>query len=101
MKVISEKTGKTYSTVEECVEDEKKFDEEIATQVAKRENLSRERKNRAKEVEEAYKARIEADKIYREKLNKFVDDYGSFHMTIDTEVEDSFNLLDFLDNFWF
>ena len=101
MKVISEKTGKTYSTIEECVEDEKKFDEEIAAQVAKRENLSRERKNRAKEVEEAYKARIEADKIYREKLNKFVDDYGSFHMTIDTEVEDSFNLLDFLDNFWF
>ena len=101
MKVISEKTGKTYSTVEECVEDEKKFDEEIAAEVAKRENLSKERKNRAKEVEEAYKARIEADKIYREKLNKFVDDYGSFHMTIDTEVEDSFNLLDFLDNFWF
>ena len=39
--------------------------------------------------------------ISDEKLNKFINDYGSFHMTFDTEVEDSFNLFDLLDSFWF
>ena len=101
MTIISEKTGKHYNTVEECLADEKKFDEEAALKEAKKKELSDSRKIRAKEVEDAYKARLEADKIYREKLNKFIDDYGSFHMTIDTELEDSFSLFDYLDNFWF
>ena len=72
-----------------------------AAKEAKKKELSDARKNRAKEVEDAYKARLEADKVYREKLNKFINDYGSFHMTFDTEVEDSFNLFDLLDSFWF
>ena len=101
MTIISEKTGKTYSTVEECLEEEKLFDQKLKAEEERQSKLSETRKERAKEVEDAYKARLEADKVYREKLNKFVDDYGSFHMTIDTEVEDTFNLLDFLDNFWF
>ena len=101
MTIISEKTGKHYSTPEECLADEKRFDEELAEKEAKKKELSDARKVRAKEVEDAYKARIEADKNYREKLNKFIDDYGSFHMTFNTEVDDSFSFLDFLDNFWF
>ena len=101
MTIISEKTGKHYTTVEECLEDEKKYDEEIAVKEAKKKELSETRKNRAKEVEDAYKARMEADKVYRDKLNKFINDYGSFHMTFDTEIEDSFNIFDFIDSFWF
>ena len=101
MKIFSEKTNKYYSTVDECVEAEKKYDEEVATKEAKKKELSDARKNRAKEVEDAYKARLEADKVYQEKLNKFIDDYGSFHMTINTEVEDPYSIFDFLDNFWF
>lgn len=101
MTIISEKTGKHYNTPEECLADEKRFDEELAAKEAKKKELSDTRKIRAKEVEDAYKARIEADKNYREKLNKFIDDYGSFHMTFNTEVDDSFSFLDFLDNFWF
>ncbi len=101
MKIFSEKTNKYYTTVDECLEAEKKHDEAIAVKEAKKKELSETRKVRAKEVEDAYKARIEADKVYREKLNKFINDYGSFHMTFDTEVEDSFNLFDLLDSFWF
>ena len=29
MTIISEKTGKTYESVEACLEDEKKFDREV------------------------------------------------------------------------
>ena len=36
MKIFSEKTNKYYSTVDECVEAEKKYDEEVATKEAKK-----------------------------------------------------------------
>jgi len=101
MTIISEKTGKHYTTVEECLKDEKKYDEEIAVKKAKKKELSDARKNRAKEVEDAYKARLEADKVYQEKLNKFIEDYGSFHMTFDTKLENPVNFFDFLYNFLF
>lgn len=101
MTIISEKTGKTYESVEECLEDEKKFDREVEAAENKKKELANTRKERAKEVEDAYNARLEADKLYRDKLNKFIDDYGSFHMTINTEVEDPYSIFDFLDNFWF
>ena len=37
----------------------------------------------------------------RFKANPNTKDYGSFHMTINTEVEDPHSIFDFLDNFWF
>lgn len=101
MTIISEKTGKTYETVEDCLADEKKFDLAVEEKENKKKELANARKERAKEVEDAYNARLEADRLYREKLNKFIDDYGSFHMTINTEVEDPHSIFDFLDNFWF
>ena len=101
MTIISEKTGKTYESVEACLEDEKNFDRAVEEAEKKKNELTNTRKERAKEVEDAYNARLEADKLYREKLNKFIDDYGSFHMTINTEVEDPYSIFDFLDNFWF
>ena len=58
--------------------------------------LSDARKVRAKEVEDAYKACLDANKHYRDKLNKFIDDYGSFHMTFDTEIDSPFSFFDFL-----
>ena len=101
MTIISEKTGKTYETVDECLADEKKFDIAVEEEENKKKELANARKERAKEVEDAYNSRLEADRLYREKLNKFIDDYGSFHMTIKTEVEDPYSIFDFLDNFWF
>lgn len=101
MTIISEKTGKTYENVEDCLVDEKKFDLAVEEEENKKKELANTRKERAKEVEDAYNARLEADRLYREKLNKFIDDYSSFHMTINTEVEDPYSIFDFLDNFWF
>ena len=101
VKIFSEKTEKYYNTVEECLEDEKEYEKELLMIENKKKELSENRKNRAKEVEDAYKARLEADKAFKDKLNKFVDDYGSFHMTINTEVDDPFNFFDIFDSFPF
>ena len=82
MKIYSEKTNKEYKSVEECLAAEKAFDEKLALEKAKKEELATQRKARAAEVEEAYGAIIKAQKAYREKLNAFVKDYGSFHMSV-------------------
>lgn len=100
MTIISEKTGKNYDSVEACLADEKKYDEEQAKAKEKREKLANTRKERAAEVEEAYRAILKAQKTYREKLNQFVEDYGSFHMTIRTGEANPFNFLDRLFD-WF
>lgn len=84
MKILSEKTNKYYTTVDECLAAEKAFDEAEAKKKAEAEKLSATRKERANEVENAYKASIEANKHYRELLDAFIKDYGSFHMTVHT-----------------
>lgn len=92
MKIISEKTGKEYGSVEECIKAEKAYDEKIAAekaakekalveQKAKKEALASERKARAKEIEDAMKAVKEAEDKYRELLNAFIKDYKSYHYT--------------------
>ena len=113
MKILSEKTGKEYPNVELCLAAEKEYDEKVAQEKAaqekalaeakaKKEQLAAVRKDRAAEVENAYKAILEAQKIYREKLDAFVKDYGSFHMTINTGEGNPFNLFhNFFENFWF
>jgi len=98
MKIFSEKTNQEYSSVEECLAAEKEFDEALAAKKAEEEKLTEARKSRAIEVEEAYKAILEAQKVYREKLDAFIKDYGSFHMTLRTG---DFNPFDgFFDHFW-
>lgn len=94
MKIISEKTGLEYASVEECVNAEKEYDEKIAAEKAKKEALDNQRKNRAIEVEDAYKAVLAAQKAYKEKLNAFVKDYGSFHMTLKTGDGNPFDLFE-------
>lgn len=94
MKIISEKTGLEYASVEECVNAEKEYDEKIAAEKAKKEALDNQRKNRAIEVEDAYKAVLTAQKAYKEKLNAFVKDYGSFHMTLKTGDGNPFDLFE-------
>lgn len=84
MKILSEKTNKYYTTVDECLAAEKAFDEAAAKKKAEEEKLNATRKERANEVENAYKASIEANKHYRELLDAFIKDYGSFHMTVHT-----------------
>lgn len=92
MRILSEKTGKEYQTVEECIAAEKEFDEAVAAEKARKENLAKERKERANEVEEAYKAVLEAQKAYKAKLDAFVKDYHSFHTTIKSDDPNLFSI---------
>ena len=102
MKIYSEKTNKEYKTVEECLAAEKAFDDKLALEKAKKAELTTQRKARAAEVEEAYSAIIKAQKAYREKLNAFVKDYGSFHMTVKTGEGNPFDTFDWFRNLiWF
>lgn len=101
MKIYSEKTNKEYKTVDECLAAEKVFDDKLALEKAKKAELASQRKARAAEVEEAYGAIIKAQKAYREKLNAFVKDYGSFHMTVKTGEDNPFNMFDWFKDFWF
>ena len=99
MKILSEKTNKEYASVEECLAAEKEFDKQVALEKAKKDELANVRKDRAKEVEDAYKAILEAKKHYNELLNNFVKDYGSFHMTLHTGDGNPFDLFNrFFDN---
>ena len=111
MKIYSEKTNKEYTTVEECLQAEKEFDEAVAKEKAEKERklaeeqakhkaLTEARKSRANEVEEAYKAVIEAQKHYHELLQAFCKDYGAFHMTLHTGEGNPFDAFNHLFDFW-
>ena len=105
MKILSEKTGKIYDTPEACLEAEAKWDEQQKQLAEKKKLMAQERKTRADEVTAAYeKAKAsratayEDEKAYLELRNKFVKDYGSFHMTVSTQekpmtFEDLFSTL--------
>lgn len=81
MKYVSEITKKAYDSEKECLAAEKEFKEKQEAAKAKKEKIAAERTARAKEVEEAYKVAVNASNAYREKLNAFIKDYGSYHMT--------------------
>lgn len=98
MRFISDKTGKVYTTQEDCLAAEKIFDAEQEKKELAKKQKEETRAKRAKEVEDAYKAYAEARKNYNDLVAKFVKDYGSFHLTLKND-DDVFKTL--LDNFWF
>lgn len=90
--VYSKKTKQLYDNVEELVAAEEEFDRVHAEEIKRAE----ERKTRAKEIEDAYKNALQvrkdaedainaADQAYFDLKNKFIKDYGSFHMTFKNE----------------
>lgn len=89
MYIYSEKTKERYNTVDECLEAEAKFDKAVAEEKAKEEKLKSERKDRAKEVEDAFKT---ANNL----LENFLEDYGSFHFTYTSENDNPLRLFDWL-----
>lgn len=105
MKIISEKTGKTYQTVDECVAAEKAYDEEVQKKVAAEKEKAETRAARAKEVTDALKTLNEARKTYQEKVKAFCKDFGSFHCTLTSkDIPDTFSEIFenlFGDNFIF
>ena len=92
--LYSEKLNKYYNEEDKALllADEKKYDEKIA----EAENKKKARAERAKEVEEAYKAAVDARNHADELANKFISDYGSFHMTVKTPRKASYLLDDFI-----
>jgi hypothetical protein len=112
MKIMSEKTGKEYATVELCLAAEKEYDDKIAAEKAKkeaeekaltvkRETAIAERKEAAAKVEEKRQALVAAQKAYKEELSKFCEKYGAYHYTIKGGDESWFDLFDnFFDHFW-
>lgn len=96
MKYWSEVTKSFYDTEKACLEAEFKVKEEQNREKIKRERAEREakekqeklaaaRKVRANEVDEARKAMVAAQSKYREVLEAFVRDYGSWHQTLTGE----------------
>lgn len=81
MRIVSDITGKSYPTVEECLAAEKAFAEEQKKIEAEKKAIAEQKKNRAAEVTEAYKAVETAQKKYIELRNAFIKDYGYFHAT--------------------
>ena len=93
MKFYSDITKNFYDTEKACLADEFKVKEEQNRQKILQEKAEREakekqeklvaaRKVRANEVEEARKAMVAAQSKYREVLEAFVRDYGTYHMSL-------------------
>ena len=91
------KDGKEYSSYKAALDADKAYDEMVAEEEARKEQLKADRATRAKEVEDAFKAIAAANKNYQDLLNAFVKDYGSYHCTI---RDDNINGIDWklLDN---
>lgn len=95
MKYYSDKIRKFYDTEEECVKAEKAYTDKLEAEERKKQELAAQRKTRAKEVEDARTAAIEAQKNYKKLVNDFCKDYGSFHFTYGGKP-DSFSIWDLL-----
>jgi viroplasmin and RNaseH domain-containing protein len=87
MKIISELTGQEYKTVQECEEAETAYLEEIEAKKVEEAKLKEERKARAAEVRAAYEAIKDAEKVYFELRNKFIEDYGYYHESHTSQVK--------------
>ena len=93
MKYYSEVLRKAFDTEKECVYAEKEHNEKVKAEEERVKALNNARKDRAKEVEDAYKAMIDAQHRYTELVNKFVKDYDSWHMTISSPIEELADVL--------
>ena len=111
VKYFSERTKKFFDTAEACekaefeakeAENREKIlkEREMALAKENKEKEAAERKACAAEVEAARKAMIEAQKVYRDKLDAFVKRYHSYHYTT-TNVDDIPTLFNFFDRLFF
>ena len=108
IKIYSDKTNKFYDTVEQAnqaefalkeAENREKIrkERELALAKEKKEKALAERKEAATKVEAARKAFNEARKAYYDELNKFCQNYGTYHYTTDGK-EDVPSLFDLFDS---
>lgn len=93
MKFYSEKLNKLFDTQEACAEAEKAHEKALVEAVAAKKAKADARAERAKKVEELYKAAVDAKKAYDTELKAFLKDYGSFHATL-KNVDPFFSIFD-------
>lgn len=105
MKYYGERTKKLYDSVEACEKAEFAAKEQenlakikVEREKAEKERLAAERKSRAAKIEELRKAMVSAQHQYREAIEQFTKDYGSYHYTSHS-VDDIPTLFDFFG--WF
>ena len=112
IKIYSDKTNKFYNSVDEAnrAEFELKEKENLA-QIEKerkerelqeqKEKTLAERKEAADKVTAARKAYVEAQKAYRDELEKFCKKYGTYHYSTNSadEIPSLFNIFDKIFNF--
>lgn len=99
MKIYSELTKKEYATVAECLSAEEEYKAKKAKEEKEKTALMEQRKLEAKEIEEAYKEILEANKKYHKLRDEFVKKYGSFHMTVkDLGSEIPFEMFNWIFN---
>lgn len=97
MKYWSDVTKCLYETPEEVENAEKALFSKQAQEKAEKEKLAAERKARAAEVEKAREAMVEARTKYKTVLEKFCEDYGSFHTSVNSrEIPTLFDLFNIL-----
>ena len=98
MRIVSDITGKSYTTVDECLAAEEAFVEKQKKVEAEKKALAEQRKERAAEVTKAYENAKAAEKQYYELRNAFVKDYGYYHTTY-TDSEAKPFIVDFAELF--
>ena len=83
MKTIyySELLNRQFNSEQECLAAEKQYQEQVLAKQEAENKLKEQKATRAKEVESAYKELKDAERRYLDLRNKFVEDYGQFHMT--------------------
>lgn len=97
MKYYSETLNKVFENEKDCLNAEKEYEAKVEEEEKRKKELADSRKVRAKEVEDAYKAIIDAQKHYNELLTNFCKEYGSFHCTITDEDFPTNVLFNFLN----
>ena len=103
MKYFSDVTKKVYDTVDELNNEETKIIEARKAQEAAVAEKKAQREARAKEVEEAIKVALDAQKVANDKLQAFCKDYGTFHTSLknaDTILGLNDPFRNFFKTFW-
>lgn len=93
MKFYSEKLNKLFDTQDACAQAEAAHEKALAEAEAAKKAKADARTERAKKVEELYHAAVNAKKAYDAELKKFLNDYGSFHVTF-KNVDPFFSIFD-------
>lgn len=97
MKYLSEVTGQSYRTADECI----KAEEAYLTEQAKKKELEakkeNERKAAAERVEAARKKYVAAQHEYRKELESFCGKFHSYHTSLTSdEIPTLFDLFNWL-----